>query len=152
MRDALPTGRRYRCRGTAFMLAASVFVLTVPASGEEVQVIGEGGRHHEIWEEGSARERPDRYGSNGRYDRDEHLHDRDNRKTRSHTARPEPRVEIIVDGLSTREPAQREAAGGEDGGPSICRQAHSMTWSTRNLPCPESQPAERSNVWSTTGN
>lgn len=60
-------------------------------------------------------------------------------------------VEVIVDGLrldtrTQRPPAPRDA----EGGPSICHEADGgTTWSTRDQACPDPQPPERSNTWST---
>ncbi|MEC9482375.1 MAG: hypothetical protein UMU75_03500 [Halomonas sp.] len=51
----------------------------------------------------------------------------------------------LIDGM----PRSRQQETLEDTGPSICRQSHSIAWSTRELECPDSQPAPRSHVWST---
>lgn len=64
--------------------------------------------------------------------------------------RPEPQIEVIVDGLrigGQDRPAENDAEA--ESGASICHQAGGTTWSTREIPCEEPTPPERSRVWGT---
>ena len=131
MSDALTTAHRGRIFSPVIIAAIGMLAATV--GNAEVREV-------------EARNL-DRQGIDEPYGRDGRLDDRDIRK--GHGTHPGPHVEVIVDGVSAREPAQRKVGGTDDGGPSICRQAHSIAWSTRELECPEPQPAPRSNVWST---
>lgn len=63
---------------------------------------------------------------------------------------PSPQIEVIVDGLHIDEREQPvESADDRESGATICHQAGGTTWSTRELPCEERMPPERSKVWST---
>lgn len=64
--------------------------------------------------------------------------------------RPAPQIEVIVDGLHLGD-RERPVESAEDGesGATICHQASGTTWSTREIPCEEPTPPERSRVWST---
>ena len=150
MRDTSRPAFRCRRQAATLLMAASIGMVTALAGADDMPRTDDSSRDQDQWQQGNSRERPDRHGNERRFDRDDHHHDRGQRDRRGYGMQPEPRVEVIVDDLSTREPARREARVDEDRGATICRQAHSVTWSTRNLPCPDPQPAERSNVWSTT--
>nr|WP_299245959.1 hypothetical protein [uncultured Halomonas sp.] len=66
-------------------------------------------------------------------------------------------VEILIDGshlltmpeTHRRNEKRHEEQAEEKDGPSICHQANSTTWSTREQKCPDPKPPERSRVWST---
>lgn len=61
-----------------------------------------------------------------------------------------PQIEVIVDGLHIDEREQPvESADDSEAGATICHQAGGTIWSTRELPCEERIPPERSKVWST---
>lgn len=64
--------------------------------------------------------------------------------------RPAPQIEVIVDGLriGDRERPVESAHNGESDA-TICHQAGGTTWSTREIPCEEPTPPERSKVWTT---